>query len=99
MASFFVTVAFDLKDATSAHYQCAEENLGTVGLRRTVSRNDGSKVELPYNTFAGLFNGETSAKVCGDVMAKAKTALNKCRVSGRMFVSVGGDWAWNSTTI
>jgi hypothetical protein len=99
VASFFVTVAFDLKDATSADYQCAEENLRTVGLQRTVSRNDGSKVELPYNTFARLVNGETAAKVCDDVMAQAKTALNKCRVSGRMFVSVGGNWAWNSTSI
>lgn len=99
MASYFVTVAFDLRDATSADYQCAEENLGAVGLRRTVTRNDGGKVELPYNTFAGLFNGETAAKVCDYVMAQAKAALNKCRVSGRMFVSVGGDWAWNSTTI
>lgn len=99
MASFFATVAFDLKDANSADYECAEKNLAGVGLYKTVKGDNGNSVELPYNTFAGTFNGEAAATVRDYVLNQAKSSLNKCRLNGRLFVAVGGDWAWGSSTL
>ena len=98
MASFFATVAFDLKDASSADYECAEKNLRAVGLYKTLKADNGNSVELPYNTFAGTFNGETAGAVRDYVREQSKAALNKCRLTGRLFVAVGGDWSWGSTT-
>lgn len=98
MASFFATVAFDLRDANSADYECAEKNLGAVGLYKTLKADNGNSVELPYNTFAGTFNGETAASVRDYVQEQSRAALNKCGLSGRLFVAVGGNWAWGSTT-
>ncbi|QDT29881.1 hypothetical protein Enr10x_52380 [Gimesia panareensis] len=95
MASFFVVTTFDLKDASSADYDCAEKNLNAVGLSKTLK---SGTVNLPYNTFAGQFTGKDAPSVRDFVRTKAKAALNKCGLSGNLFVSVGGDWTWGSTT-
>ncbi len=99
MASFFATVTFDLKDANSADYESVAKSLAGVGLYKTVKADSGSCVELPYNTFTGSFTGEAVTKVRDLVCDHAKSVLSRCRLKGRLFVAVGGDWTWGATTV
>lgn len=99
MTTFFATVTFDLQNADSDDYQDAQTNLAAIGLHKAVTADDGRSVDLPYNTFAGKFNGSTAAGVRDYIRDHAKAALNKSHLSGRLFVAVGGDWGWGSTIL
>lgn len=98
-SSFFATATFDFERADSSDYQAAEKNLAAVGLYKALKADDGSSVELPYNTFAGTFTGDSPAAVRDYVRSQAKSALSKSRLSGRLFVAVGSGWGWGAATL
>ncbi len=56
-----VLVTFDMKDATSAHYDQMYEILKTYGLKPQVFKADGTELKLPTTTVIGTLRlGESS---------------------------------------
>lgn len=96
--SYLVTATFDIVNAASEDYECIDKKFKLIGLSRTL-QGTNSKVELPYNTYAGEFNGASAGQVRDDVADKTQTAMKSCTVKGKLFVTVGGDWAWGSRMI
>jgi hypothetical protein len=99
MTTHLVTLAFDLKDADSDDYDAADRELGKIGLSRKLQADGGKEVHLPFNTYAGEFSGENAAGVRDAVRDRAKHALQQCKVAGKLFVTVGGNWAWGAAAI
>lgn len=99
MATHLVTLAFDLQNADSDDYDNADRELAKLGLTRQLQATNGTTVTLPYNTYAGEFTGVTAAQVRNDVRNLAMAALQQCQVTGKLFVAVGGNWAWGAAAV
>jgi hypothetical protein len=98
MSTYFVTVTFDLRNADSEDYECADRKLADLGLSKQLQGTNGP-VDLPFNTYAGTFDGNDAPSVRDWVRERVKQALKSCQVRGKLFVAVGGDWTWGTTPI
>jgi hypothetical protein len=96
--SYFVTVTFDLRDATSQQYDQVADRLSQMGFNNTLSGDSGRTVNLPTTTFAGKFTGASAAKVRDDLSDRVRDVLTTLGLHGRLFVFVGDGWAWGSRT-
>jgi hypothetical protein len=99
MTTHLVTLAFDLIGADPDDYDAADKELAKVGLSRRLTADNGNGVDLPFNTYAGQFSGDSAGGVRDAVRNKAKEALQRCKVTGKLFVSVGGNWAWGAVSV
>lgn len=94
--SYLAVLTFDLHNADSEDYACADRQLAEVGLSKRLTADAGGVVQLPYNTYVGSFTGVSAGNVRDYVRERAKQALMACKLRGRLFVMAGGDWAWGS---
>jgi hypothetical protein len=92
--SYFVVCSFDLKNATRDNYANAYADLANIGLKRQLVSSEGSEVTLPTTLTGGEFTGASSADVCRDVSNAVQAAFKSRRFTSEIFISVGGDWAW-----
>jgi hypothetical protein len=100
MAEFLVILTFDA-DTTKhdPNYDCADKALESIGFYRNIEKADGTDVELPFNTYAGKFTGETAGGVASDVANRAAEKLPSCDIVGRVFAVACSDWAWSKRKI
>lgn len=92
--SYFVTVSFDLQNASREDYERVYRAFSVLGLQKEMTSSDGIKVQLPTTTCAGEFTDTAAASVRDYFAAKTKEAIEQNGLNGEVFVAVGGDWAW-----
>lgn len=96
--SYLVTLTFDLENGQSIDYETINDKLDELGLYREIK---GSKnvVQLPYNTYAGEFNGENKSEVRDYIAENVKSILREVSISAKFFITVGSGWAWLSSSV
>ncbi len=92
--AYLVVVTFDLTDAPTSTYEQIIHDLGEYGLHSHLVGDSDKKTNLPDNTYAGKFSGENAGKIRDDVSSKVQGILSQNEAVGKIFVSVGGSWAW-----
>lgn len=95
--SYGVFCTFDLKNASSKDYENAYADLAKIGLKKVVVGNN-SDVVIPTTSVFGEFNGASAGSVRDTVRQKVADAFKARGFKSEIFVFVGGDWAWGSTT-
>jgi len=88
-----VIVTFDLSGAKSPQYKSVRDGMADLGLHKYVVK-DGHKVNLPYNTVAGKPKAGSSTGLRDRLAKEIKALFRKHRLKGRVFIAVGGRWAW-----
>jgi|ERR1022692_1479601 hypothetical protein len=92
--SFFVQVTFDLKDSKSSDYLKIEKALSEMGLVRTIEK-DGTIIELPHNTFAGVRNDPNEMSILKAVENDIHIFSKQEGIEGNVFISVAAKWEYN----
>ena len=92
--SYLVVVSFDLDNAVSEDYLCIRDELDNLGLHDNIVGESGDRSDLPTTTFAGKLEGSSASSMRDDICHKVEGAFGRCRVKGKFFVSVGGNWTW-----
>jgi hypothetical protein len=92
--SYLAMLSFDLASATREDYAKAYERAAQLGFQRSLRSNTGNTVHLPTTTCAGVFTGTSAASVAESLTAQVKRAFTSAGLTAEIFVSVGGDWAW-----
>lgn len=93
--SYFVTVSFDIKNAASEDYDAIYSALRGMGLERSLTDDSGQPANLPSTTVAGTVQGYQAATVRDRISSEAKSAYRRHGLRGKIYVAVGGDWAWS----
>lgn len=95
--SYQAFCTFDLKNASRSDYDKAYADLETIGLRRVVA---GSKNEvvIPTTSVIGDYNSASAASVRDHVRSKVKDAFTARGFTSEIFVVVGENGTWGSTT-
>lgn len=96
--SYLAVLTFDIRNAKSEDYACADQQLAAIGFAKKLTNSNSSTVELPFNTYAGQFNGTNPSDVWKSLASQAKQALLRCNVHGRLFLVVSDNWAWGTDT-
>lgn len=92
--SYLVTVSYDLKNADSSTYKVIDDLLSDMGFSDSIVGSSGKELELPDNTYAGEFEGESVSKVRQDLCDLITEEFKEAGVKASIFVTVGGNWAW-----
>jgi hypothetical protein len=95
--SYGAFCTFDLKNGSAQDYKNAYSDLEKIGLKRVVVGNNNDIV-IPTTSVFGEFNGGSASSVRDTVRQKVKDAFQKRGFKSEIFVFVGGDWTWGSTT-
>jgi hypothetical protein len=96
--SYLVFCTFDLKSASNQDYQNAYADLEKIGLKKVVAGGNGNNVVIPTTSAMGEFNGTSAASVRDDIRSRVQSAFKARSFKSEIFVIIGGDWAWGSTT-
>ncbi len=96
--SYLAFCTFDLKNASRQDYDNAYSDLKQIGLERVVVASNNNNVVIPTTSAMGEFNGESVGSVRDFVRDKVKAAFKARGLTSEIFVVVGGNWAWGSTT-
>ncbi len=94
---YLAVLTFDLHNAEAEDYECVERQLAAIGLRKQLQGSNGSQ-DLPYNTYAGTFNGTDATQVWSALLPSVKAALARCGVHGRLFLTVAANYAWGTAS-
>jgi hypothetical protein len=95
--SYTVFCTFDLKNATKTDYENAHSDLENIGLERVVTGTNG-EVVIPTTSVYGKFNGSSVNSVRDDIRRRVKEAFSARGLKSEIFVVVGKDGTWGSTT-
>jgi hypothetical protein len=95
--SYQVFCTFDLKNANRRDYDDAYADLEEIGLRRVVAGSDRDVV-IPTTSVIGDFTGGGVVKVRDDIRSKVRAAFTARGFTSEIFVVVGENGAWGSTT-
>jgi hypothetical protein len=95
--SFLAFCTFDLKNADRNDYNDAYADLEDIGLKRVVA---GSKNEvvIPTTSVMGTYKGSSVESVRDYVRSKVKDAFSARGFTSEIFVVVGENGTWGSTT-
>lgn len=96
--SYLVFCTFDLKGASSQDYQNAYADLAKIGLKKVVTGDNGSNVVIPTTAAMGAFDGTNPGDVRDHIRNQVQAAFRARRFSSEIFIVVGGNWAWGSST-
>jgi hypothetical protein len=94
--SYFVSLTFNLKNASSEKYKLIGDTLKELGLSNHIKGSSGELINLPANVYAGEFEGENASKVRQDICDLIVENFKKVKVKTSFFVTVGGNWAWGA---
>jgi len=92
--SYLVVVTFDIKDGEAGDYETVYKAFERVGLRRTLRADKGDTVTLPTTTTAGEVDGDNAGAVRDDICERTQDVFRSNKLHGKIFVAVGGNWAW-----
>ena len=92
--NFIIVLTFDLNanSQDSSIYSGLNDGLAEIGLKKEYQSTSGSNVELPDNTYLGIFSGKNSKEVCNRIRKKIKKVFSDNGAQGKFFVSVGNDF-------
>jgi hypothetical protein len=93
--SYLVVVTFDIDGGVSSDYRYVAEELDKIGLRSWLQSNSDRPVDLPSNTFAGLFNGPGTAAIRESIMRGVMAIFRSRNLHGPILVTVGENWGWS----
>ena len=96
--SYLVFCTFDQKSASNQDYQDAYADLETIGLKKVVAGSSGNNIVIPTTSAMGEFNGTSATSVRDDIRSRVQNAFKARGFKSEIFVIIGGDWAWGSTT-
>jgi len=97
--SYLVVVTFDLETAESKDYDCVKEEFAKINLYPTIKDENNKEFDLTKNTFAGKLEGQNTNNIRDNILSAVKSIFKNCKVKGRIFVSVGGNWAWGIANV
>lgn len=86
--SYAATVTLDVDNGDLEDYQAIYDHLESIGLSRTVKSEREHK--LPETTLYGAFDGASATAVRDHVSAEVDKAYSLAKVSGKVFITVGG---------
>ena len=66
--------------------------------KRVVTGGSGKDVVIPTTSTIGTFNGTSAASVRDDIRERVKAAFKARGFTSEIFVVVGSDGTWGSTT-
>lgn len=95
--SYQVTCTFDLKNASSQDYTNAYADLKAIGLSRVI-KGDSGQVVIPTTMTMGYFDAASAGAARDAIRSRVSDAFKARKLKSEIFVTVGGDWAWGSTT-
>lgn len=95
--SYGVFCTFDLKNAKSSDYEKAYYDLDQIGLNKVVAGTIGDVV-IPTTSVIGSFTGASANSVRDFVRDKVKSAFRARGFKSEIFVFVGANSTWGSTT-
>lgn len=95
--SYTVFCTFDLKNASSTDYKNAYADLEGIGLKKVVAGTNGDVV-IPTTSTYGTFNGSSVTSVRDDIREAVKKAFKARGFKSEIFVVVGANGTWGSTT-
>lgn len=95
--SYLVFCTFDLKNASRTDYSNAYADLEVIGLRRVV-KGSKNEVVIPTTSVMGTYNGSNVESVRDHVRSKVKDAFTARGFDSEIFVVVGENGTWGSTT-
>lgn len=95
--SYQVFCTFDLKNASSQDYKDAYFDLSALGLERVVAGSN-INVVIPTTSVLGSYKGSSAASVRDHVRGKVKDAFKSRGFKSEIFVVVGENGTWGSTT-
>jgi len=96
--NYLVFLSFELERASDRDFDNAFSDLYTLGLKRLVTAEKGDKVVLPGSAAMGMVDGESAAVVQASIRARAQELFKARHFNSKIFVVVGGDWAWGATS-
>lgn len=96
--SYLCLVTFDLSNASAENYQEAYKDLAQIGFSTTVTGSSDKQISLPNTTCVGEFSGSDAASIRDSLVARVQSAFKARGFSSKIFVMVGGDWAWGYKT-
>lgn len=86
--SYAATVTLDVDNGRLEDYQTIYDHLESIGLSRTIRGENEHK--LPETTLYGFFEGANATAVRDHISTEAEMAYSLAKVSGKVFVTVGG---------
>jgi len=92
--SYFVTVTYDIKNEGADTYAKIAAKLEDFGLFDKVVGSSKKSLDLPMNTFAGEFTGDSSKSIRDDISELINNFFKAEGIKGRVFIFVGDSWAW-----
>lgn len=102
--SYFITVTFDLNNASMSPYgknvyRKIADSLDDVDYSKMVVGKKKRETPLPANTYVAEFEKEgveSSREIIKFVEDELREIFSRFEVSGQFFVSAGRGWAWKS---
>jgi hypothetical protein len=95
--SYGVFCTFDLKNASSKDYDNAYSDLAKIGLKKVVAGTNNNVV-IPTTSVTGTFTGTSASSVRDYVRQKVADAFKARGFKSEIFVFVGDNTTWGSTT-
>jgi len=92
--SYFALVTFDIKNGDAQDYEMIYAGLSKLGFYTHITGDKGTIIQLPTTTCAGVFTASSAAAARDDLTERVEQLFLKHNLTGEVFVSVGGDWAW-----
>ena len=92
--TYFASVTFDIKNGNSDDYQIVYAALAKIGFFTHITGGSGVPIQLPTTTCAGEFTAPSAVSARDDLTNRVEQIFLTNRLTGEVFVNVGGDWAW-----
>src|SRR5262245_40345486 len=91
------TCTFDLKNGSPQDYQNAYADLKALELNKVVV-GTSAEVVIPTTMTLGTFNGASAEAVRDHLREQVRQAFTRRRLRSEIFITVGLDGTWGSTT-
>ncbi len=95
---YFAICAFDVKNASYEDYENAYADLARIGLKTSVTSDQGTSIRLPTTLTAGTFEATGAGALRDQLCDRVQKAFTARNFSSEIFILAGGDWAWGHRT-
>ena len=97
--SYFAMVVFDIKAGKPDDYQKIYDAYAKMGLKREILSGAGKNIKLPTTTTVGTFEGANVTAIRDDLLDRTKSVFKSNKLTGEIFIAVGGNWTWGQQVI
>lgn len=95
---YFVTVTFELKDATNEDYKRLYKELEQIGFYKILRASNGNIVTIPTSTVVCETTGSNADLLRDTTRDKLNILFKACKLKGEVFIIVSGEWSWGGST-